>query len=315
MATLESRYNTKGCMNRHCGNTIVTVAARGFLAVALTLVVLGQAWGFGEGFASALCSSSMLKSIESVTGPLFPCGSIATTFRSEWGTGIVNAGVAGAKLTGSAADGTSFGQVDLRDAAHLETNAFLVDFYANLRLWRFGLRGGYAFHEARSRKIDFTKIDLSAYSVRGEFDLVQNCWLAVGPSVDYYFNDPRFEGSVQPVAPGPTYTVNVRGDRPIALGGYMRYVPPEIIGWPMHFEAWFKMPFKGAKLKSYGASFAFRPQIYRFDLCTRLIAEKKYLKFGKEPDSDYHHSGNLERQKWEVDTEWDFFGVEVAAYF
>jgi hypothetical protein len=312
MATLESRYKTKGCMNRHYGNTIVTVARRGIFAAALTLIVLGQAWAFGEGFASALCSSSMLKSIESVTGPLFPCGSIATTFRSEWGAGIVNAGVAGAKLTGS----NLASIVDLRETAYLESNAFLVDFYANLRLWRFGLRGGYAFHEARSRKIDFTKIDLSAYSVRGEFDLVQNCWLAVGPSVDYYFSDPSFQGSFQPIPGGATYTLDVRGDRPIALGGYMRYVPPEIIGWPVHFEAWFKMPFKGAKLKSYGASLVFRPQIYRFDLCARLMAEKKYLKFGKEPDSDYHQSNNfLAPHKWEVDTEWDFLGVEVAAYF
>ncbi len=70
----------------------------------------------------------------------------------------------------------------------------------------------------------------------------------------------------------------------------MRYVPPEIIGFPVHFEAWFKLPYKGAKLKSYGASLVFRPQIYRFDLCARLMYEKKYLKFGKEPNSDYHLS-------------------------
>jgi hypothetical protein len=311
MATLELLYKSKGCMNRQYGNTIVTVARRFLLAITLTLVVTGQSWAFGEGFASALCSSSLLKGVESVTGPIFPSGSIATTFRSEWGTGIVNAGIAGAKLTGS----NYHGIVDLRETAYLESNAFLVDFYSNLRLWRFAVRGGYAFHEARSRKIDFTKIDLSAFSVRGEFDVVQFCWLAIGPSIDYYFNDPSFQGSFVPDSSNPAnvFTIDVRGDRPIALGGYLRYVPPEICNFPMHFEAWFKLPYKGAKLKSYGASFVFRPQIYRFDLCARLMAEKQYLKFGNSPDASLNVTPAV--QKWELDTEWDFFGVEVAAYF
>lgn len=301
-------------MNRHCGNTIVTVARRGVLAVALMLVVVGQTWALDEGFASALCSSSLVKSIESVTGPLFPSGGIATTFRSEWGTGIVTSAIVGATLTGSQYQGL----VDLRETAYLESNDFLVDFYTKLRLWRFALRGGYAFHEARSRRIEFTKIDLSAFSLRGEFDVIQSCWLAVGPSIDYYFNDPSFQGSFlkSPGTPGSqVYTVDVRGDRPIALGGYIRYVPPEILNWPLHFEAWFKVPYKGAKLKSYGASLVFRPQIYRFDLCAKLIAEKQYLKFGKEHDSDYREVTGLPPQQWEVDTEWNFFGMELAAYF
>ncbi len=309
MASLEILYKLKGCMIRHNGSTIVTVARSGILAVALTLAVFGHAWGFAEGFASALCSSSMLKSIESVTGPLFPCGGIATTFRSELGTGLVNTTVGGAKLTGS-----TFGAVDLRDAAYLETNTFLVDFYTKLRLWRVAVRAAYVFHETRSRKVDYTNIDLSGYSVRGEFDVVQNCWLSVGPSIDYYFTDPSFRGSFQQTIPGTIYTLDVRGDRPIALGGYLRYVPPEIIGWPLHVEAWFQLPYKGAKLKSYGGSLVFRPQIYRFDLCAKLLYEKRYLKFGKEHNSDYHQSFQ-DPQKWELDTEWDFFGVELAAYF
>ena len=78
MAILEILYKLKGCMIRHNGSTIVTVARSGLLAVALTVVVFGHAWGFAEGFASALCSSSLLRTVESVTGPLFPCGGIAT---------------------------------------------------------------------------------------------------------------------------------------------------------------------------------------------------------------------------------------------
>ena len=42
---------------------------------------------------------------------------------------------------------------------------------------------------------------------------------------------------------------------------------------------YYKVPLKGSKLTIYGASLAFRPQIYRFDVSCKLLAEMTHLKF------------------------------------
>src|SRR5208283_5950873 len=76
-----------------------------------------------------------------------------------------------------------------------------------------------------------------------------------------------------------TATIDLIGNRPTTLGAYLRYVPPEILVFPVHVEAKYKVPLSGSKLTIYGASLAFRPQIYRFDLSCKVILEKTHLKF------------------------------------
>ncbi len=89
----------------------------------------------------------------------------------------------------------------------------------------------------------------------------------------------------------------------------LRYVPPEIIGIPMHVEAYYNLPLAGSRLTFYGGSLVFRPQIYRFDLAAKVGLERTYLKFSQSRENA------LPSQNWEIDMEWDMFKFEVAAYF
>jgi hypothetical protein len=286
---------------------------RGVILLAAVLVtVWGQAPCFADGFASSLCSSGTVRTLESIFGPIFPCGGIGTTFRSELGTGLLTASAENATLTGP--DGVVR---DLRGVSFLDKYPVLFNYYANLRLWRFGLRGTFTNFEDVSGKIRFAKADFTGFSLRGQFDAIQTCWCSAGLMATGYFTEPQFQGLVVQFDPNTgAYRLpderDIKGDRPITYGVYLRYVPPEIFNFPMHFEAFGALPLKGStKLKSFGVAFVFRPQIYRFDLAARLIFDKAYMKF---ENTNVQLFNNIP-EKWQVDMNWNFYGAEVAAYF
>ncbi|MGO9571346.1 MAG: hypothetical protein ACLP5H_27795 [Desulfomonilaceae bacterium] len=232
-----------------------------------------------------------------------------------------------AKLTGA-----NDGELNLRYAGLLDESPLRYDTYANLRFWRFGARAVYSNAETRTRRVNGGRVDFSGLILGGDFDAVQFQWLTLGTSVDFYFINPTIQGVfvANPVNNSSyltSETVNLRGDRPITWGSYLRYVPPEILGFPVHLEARYIVPLNGSKLTIYGASLAFRPQIYRFDLSCKVIVEKNHLKFQDNAQIQLFNvttdkSGNTALtavntlpQNWELDMEWKYFGVEFAVYF
>lgn len=284
--------------------------------VAALVCAMGFAPCFAQSYGSALSSLLALNSIENIVGPIFPANGLCSTFRSELGTGFRVGDVVSAKLTGA-----TQGEVSLRTGAFLDENPMRYDAFANLRFWRFGFRGAYSNAETRSRSVNGANIDFSGLILGGDFDSIQFQWLTLGTSVDFYFINPTLQGvfHTKPLDPdGSRATIDLIGDRPITWGTYLRYVPPEILGFPVHVEARYIVPLSGSKLTIYGASLAFRPQIYRFDLACKLIAEKTHLKFQNGAETLDHQLppvATLPPQTWELDMEWKYFGVEFAAYF
>jgi hypothetical protein len=179
----------------------------------------------------------------------------------------------------------------------------------------------YSNAETRSHRVNGAKVDFSGLIVGGDFDAIQFQWMTLGASIDFYFIDPRFQGVfatnlLDPTGPINTATIDLIGDRPITWGTYLRYVPPEILGFPVHVEARYIVPLKGSKLTIYGASLAFRPQIYRFDLSCKLLAEMTHLKFQNQTQAFPHATAQpISLQNWELDMEWKYFGVEFSVYF
>jgi hypothetical protein len=336
------------------------------IIAAILVCAVGFIPCYAQSYSSSLSSLLALSSLESIVGPVFPANGLYATFRSEVGTGVRLGDVVSAKLTGA-----NQGELNLRSAGFLDESPHRYDVYANLRFWRFGARGVYSNAETRTRGVNGGHIDFSGLILGGDFDSVQFQWLTLGTSIDFYFIDPTIQGAfvtVPPSLPGPSTigtttttqanvinsaTIDIKGDRPITWGTYLRYVPPEILGFPVHVEARYIVPLKGSKLTIYGASLAFRPQIYRFDLSCKLIAEKTHLKFQNDaqvqlfnmrattettatphnivaiPPFDpavtviqynattlYPTSAlTTPRQNWELDMEWKYFGVEFSVYF
>lgn len=277
--------------------TVLTVAS----FVTTDSPVSAQSWGGGV---------FSLGTVESVFGPLLPPCGIGNTFRSEISTGIAAVLLDKALLSGPS------GKFDLiaKDSPNqLDEHPTRYDVNLNLRLWRFGFRGAYLNFE--SRMID--RFDFTGMILGGDFDVVKLDWLALGAAVDFYFIDPTFHGP--PINASTLYsTVDLKGDRPIQWGGYMRYVPPEILGWPMHFEAFLKVPYKkNPGLTSFGVSLVFRPQIYRFDVAAKLSIEKYYLKFenlGEVQPASGIFLPSLPGN-WEMNMNWKAFCFDVAIYF
>jgi hypothetical protein len=300
---------------RSCAMTSIT---RVILAAILVCAV-GFIPCYAQSYSSSLSSLLALSSLESIVGPIFPAKGLGSTFRSEVGTGVRLGDVVSAKLTGA-----SQGELSLRTSSFLDESPLRYDTYAILRFWRFGARGVYTNAETRSRRVNGARVDFSGLILGGDFDSVQFQWLTLGTSIDFYFIDPRFQGvfattPLAPLDPGAvpnTATIDLIGDRPITWGTYLRYVPPEILGFPVHVEARYIVPLKGSKLTVYGASLAFRPQIYRFDVSCKLLAEMTHLKFQNETQAFPGITTPLiSLQNWELDMQWKYFGVEFSVYF
>jgi hypothetical protein len=299
-------------------NYVVRALIRGVLALTL-LVSAGAVPCLAQSYAASLGSALPLGGLESVIGPIFPASGIGSTFRSELSAGVSGGDVRGAKLVGSQA-----GEISLR-RAFLDEAPLRFDAYANLRLWRFGFRAKYTNFETRAQHVNLAKVDFSGLTLGADVDVVQFPWLSLGACVDFYLYDPILQGPVfsavrNPNPPPPSLgiqelaDVKIVGRQPSTIGGYLRYVPPEILGYPLHFEAWVKVPFlAGSKLTSFGAALVFRPQIYRFDVACKLKAENQNLKFSNEPSSSLFIVPA--EQKWEVDMEWNLYGGEIAIYF
>lgn len=292
-------------------------SAGAFLAVVICVMMTPHLCA-AQGYGSFLG----LGSFEKYLGPIFPAGAISSSFRSEMGTGLATAVLAGAKLTGS--DGREF---DLIRYARLDENPQRLDIFANLRIWRLGAHANYWNFDTRSEFQNGGKIDLSGLIMGGDIDLVQLDWLAAGCRADVYFLDPRFQGTLRvpgrfvpgtkPPVPVPgsgdyVATLNIKGDRPVTVGPYLRYVPPEIVGWPLHVEAFLKLPVKGSSLTSCGLGFVFRPQIYRFDMAARLSVENTWLKFSS---GDFDATSALPAQDWKLEAVWQLYGLDFAVYF
>jgi hypothetical protein len=278
-------------MRRTKRTRAVRLITRVILATILVCAV-GFVPCYAQSYSSSLSSLLALSSLESIVGPIIPAKGFCSTFRSEIGTGFRAGDVVSAKLTGAVQ-----GELNLRSAGFLDEGPLRYDTFANLRFWRFGARGVYSNAATRTRGVNGGRIDFSGLILGADFDAVQFQWLTLGASVDFYFINPTIQGAfvtIPPSLPGPSTsgattttqaallnsaTVDITGNRPTTLGAYLRYVPPEILGFPVHVEARYIVPLSGSKLTIYGASLAFRPQIYRFDLSCKLIAEKTHLKF------------------------------------
>jgi len=256
-----------------------------------------------------------LSYIETYTGPLLPPGPVGSTFRSEFGAGMAAAQLKSAKFTGSKA-----GELNLSNTTGLDGGPLKFDLFANVRLWRVGLRASYTDFETKSKHKDFGKVDVSGLILGGDFDLLYQPWCAFGVRTDWYMLDPTFRGVLRAPDGSPDLTLDVRGNRPVTVGLYLRYTPPEILNVPLHIEVFYDIPFKGTRLISYGMKLAFRPQIYRLDFAARILIERSHLKFQATPHSEftnpvYPPSVFFPGQNWELDMEWDLAGIDFTLYF
>ena len=107
----------------------------------------------------------------------------------------------------------------------------------------------------------------------------------------------------------------IRGKRPVTMGYYGRYIPPEILGFPVYFESFLNYRVRGSQLMSFGASLVFRPQIYRFDVLCRLKFQRLALKFEEETTSSVGLGNLTVPQTWEIDAAWNIYGLEFGIYF
>lgn len=290
--------------------TLKASLTRAVVALLATVVFLTTAHS-PCGAQGMFSSVFPLNSVESFLGPIFPKCGISSSFRSEVGAGLAAAMLESAKLTVS--QGETF---NLKESSHLDEDLERLDIYANLRIWRFGLHADYWNFVTASKRRSLAKLDMSGLILGGDFDLVQFEWLAIGARADFYLFDPRFHCTVLSPEQSVKATLNLKGDSPITVGPYLRYVPPEILGWPVHVEAYLKLPVKGVSLTSYGAGLVFRPQIYRFDIAARIYAEDTWLKFTSAPiDFSSRDVPALAGQDWKLDVEWTLYGVDFAVYF
>jgi hypothetical protein len=270
----------------------------------------------GQTLGSGLVSSFPLNSLERYIGPLVPPGGIGATFRSE-----VSAGPAVGVIMDARLRGTNWGPKELQGFLALNEYPIRCDVNANLRFWRLGILLGYSFFETVGDGDDpdgptlpflarTAKIDITGFRLGGSFDVVQLNWLTAGVAAEHHFFQPGFSGIVPDNNGDGSYELVVRGAQPTTVRPYLRYVPPDILGMPLHLEAFYNIPIGETQLSWWGASLVFRPQIYRFDVAAKLTFEKKYLSFEAAPELT-----ELTPQRWTLDMEWNVYGLEFAVYF
>ena len=254
-----------------------------------------------------------MSTVEKFIGPLLPPEGLGNSFRSEVGTGMAAAVLQSATLKGPLS-----GEYDLRNVAQLDEQPLRLDIFGNLRIWRLGLRGNYWNFDARSTHRNLGSFAMTGLIVGADVDLICNPWLTAGVQADYYLFDPEFQGKLRLALPnsqhGEDYTLAVKGEKPFTVGPYVRYVPPEILNFPLHVEGFFKIPLNSTALTSFGARLIFRPQIYRFDIACRLLIEKTWVQFSAEPE--YQIIGSVPyHEEWSLDVEYNVFGLDFAVYF
>ncbi len=302
--------------------------ALGFLLlVILSMTVLN---GLLAGDASAQSFRSLfaalpLPDVEDVVGPLVPPTPLGNTFRSEMGFDMASGTTYKADLTapGFTQFGNS-GEWDLTDWMKLETSPNKYEFRGNIRWWRFGARASYSFFENRSTLAQMGALEFNGLGVGGDFDVVHLPKLSIGVGGDYYFIDPRLRSRIMHTntRKNPStgeveeYDIEfgdfvvVKGDRPATANAYARYLPPEILGFPAHLEAFYAHPITETKVQSLGVAVVLRPQIYRFDVAAKFTMEQRQLTFEGIPEAPAGIG-----DPWEVNAKWRFYSVQTTVYF
>ncbi len=280
--------------------------------LVLAVVALDQSHSKAQGMDFGFGSLLPLKSIESVFGPLLPANGIGDTFRSEFGIGltipmfqkiILDIGGTSYDLLINTAD-YSGGAISYRS---IDGGPMVYDFFAKFRAWRFAAKADYQIFEARSRRADRGGLFFNSVILSGDVDIIQGPWFAAGVRAKFFLSSPYFKFDKFPLINGSTPDIDFSADAPCTLGPYIRYVPPEIIGIPVHFEAWIDFPLKGSSYTSYAGALVFRPQIYRFDLFTRLKFERTtFIVSGADGATN---------TPWDLNLLWNLYGAEFGIYF
>jgi hypothetical protein len=179
----------------------------------------------------------------------------------------------------------------------------VYDFFAKFRAWRFAAKADYQIFEARSRRADRGGFFFNSVILSGDVDIIQGPWFAAGVRAKSFLSNPYFKFNQL----APAVNVDFEASAPWTIGPYFRYVPPEIIGIPVHFEGWIDFPLKGSSYTSYAGALVFRPQIYRFDLFTRLKFERTtFIVSGADSATN---------TPWDLNLVWNLYGAEFGIYF
>ncbi len=291
------------------GKSRPTRVAGALILSAGLAILCGHIPCHAQSYGSALLSALPLNTVERYLGPIVPESGIGSTFRSEVCTAISMTSIEAALL-----DDSRFSDVlDLKDTTlGLDEYPNRYEVSANLRLWRLGLRMAYSNFENRSRLVNRGALDFTGFRLGGDLDAIQLTWLTLGVAADHYFYRPMLKGRLVTWTPADTpnlWDIDISGEEPTTVGPYMRYAPPEILGFPVHFEAFYNIPVGGSKITTYGAALIFRPQIYRFDVAAKIGYERTHLDFSAD-----HVNGAVTRT-WDLGMEWSVINGELAVYF
>ena len=304
--------------------------AGAFFILVMALTLLQVPASYAQWSGPNISSFLPLSTIEHYMGPIFWGTNMSNTFRSEFGLRFSAAEIMKAHLTGSKA-----GTIDLSPDLWVNNDTYAaeeglldtylngtpvrLDAYVNFRIWRFGLRANYSDFHTRSNRPGLGGIVFSGLSAGADFDVVKMEWLTMGVATDWFFYDPVFFGYVPVNSISSTtasfFNGSIRGSKPVTIGTYSRYIPPEILGFPVYFESALNYSIKGSRLFSYGAALVFRPQIYRFDIALRLKFQRLHIVFEEDTISSVGLEENRKLQSWEIDATWNIYGVELAMYF
>ena len=203
------------------------------IVVAALLVCVQLDSARGQSFSSAFSS------LESVIGPILPPHGLGSTFRSEVGSSIWAASLNSAVLSAP-----NIGAIELRRAAILDETPLRLQVHSKLRLWRLAYNLSYDFWQTRRNDLDYGNLDLSALKTGFDVDAIQLNWLSVGLNFNFTLTNQYFKGTF--IAPPWLRTAVSQADitakKPNTVGAYIRYVPPEIMNFPVHFEAYYNAP-------------------------------------------------------------------------
>lgn len=294
------------------------------ILAVLALVALDQGHSDAQGMDFGFGSLLPLKSIESVFGPLFPPNGIGDTFRSEFGLGLSTPLFQEIELKGN---GKTYDLLQnspddhpnpeghpttepMIDEQSLDGGPVVYDFFAKFRAWRFAAKADYQIFESRSRRAGRDGFFFNSLVLSGDVDIIQGPWFTAGVRAKFFLDQPHFQFTELQSSDPPNVNVSFYADPPWTFGPHIRYVPPEILGFPMHLEAWADFPLKGSPYTSYAAAVVFRPQIYRFDLFTRIKFERTTFVVSGTSNTDTNRTTD-----WDLNLLWNLYGMEFGIYF
>ncbi len=295
-----------------------------YIIFILALSALGWSHAEAQSYDFGFGSMLPLKSIESVFGPLLPPNGFGDTFRSELGINLATPIFQKILLSGN---GVTYDLINTTPTGDetlflptvagrsLDSGPIVYDFFAKFRVWRFAGKVDYSIFEARSRGRHIDGFFFNSVILSGDIDVIQGPWLTAGVATKWWLNNPFFRFNNFPtVDPVQNTNIYFESTAPATIGGYIRYVPPEILGFPVHVEAWADFPLKGSPWTSVGAALVFRPQIYRFDLFSRLKYERTTLSISGS-NTESSTSPPTLGQTWDLNLNWALYGMEFGIFF